>query len=223
MGPGARRIVPAFHGRTRRVQGEWNVQKSVSSGGMRQVATALGALLLAACAAQAPQPQAAAAPAPAPVVNAQKFSGQWYLIAHVPTESESDQLDSSIELRPRLDGGYDEVYHYFDGKLMQGLAVPRSRYTVVAGSNNTQWISRARALDKTLTLGVLYVDPDYRYAVVGEAGRQLGWIYARDPAVDAATYRLLVAQLDQRGYDVARLHRLGHSQVLVGKTQFATP
>ena len=190
---------------------------------MRGAVAAALALLLGACASAAKPPPGAVALQPPPAVNAQKFGGQWYLIAHVPTAAEGDEQDSSIELRPRLDGGYDEVYRYFDAKLMQGLAVPRSRYTVVAGSNNAQWVSHARALDSTMNIGVLYIDADYRYAVVGEAGHRLGWIYARDPVVDPATYQLLVAQLDQRGYDVTRLHRLSHSQVVVGRTQFATP
>ncbi len=184
---------------------------------------ALGALLalaLAACAgpAAAPQPLAVAAP-----VNAQKLGGQWYLIAHVPYAEERDQADASIELRPRDDGGYDEIYRYFDAGLMQSVARQRSRYEAVAGSGNARWINRSRALDSQMELGVLYVDPAYRYAVVGEAKRRLGWIYSRDPAIDAGTYSMLVARLDQQGYDVSHLHRLGHSQVQVGQPSFATP
>ena len=188
---------------------------------LRRGATAALVLLLAACATAAPHPQANAPLALAGLVDPQKFSGQWYLIAHVPYAEERDQMDSSIDLRPRLEGGYDEVYHYFDGKSMQSLALPRSRYTAVSGSNNAKWVSRSRALDSQMSLGVLYVDPDYRYAVVGESKRELGWIYARDPVVDPATYQVLVAQLNQQGYDVAQLHRLVHSQVKVGQTQLA--
>ncbi|HWY25975.1 MAG TPA: lipocalin family protein [Nevskia sp.] len=181
---------------------------------------ALLALALAACAgpAAAPQPLAVSAP-----VNAQKLGGQWYLIAHVPYAEERDQADASIELRPRDDGGFDEIYRYFDGGLMQSVARQRSRYEAVAGSGNARWIDRSRALDSQMELGVLYVDPAYRYAVVGESNRRLGWIYARDPAVDAGTYAMLVARLDQQGYDVSRLHRLGHSQVQVGQPSFGTP
>lgn len=186
----------------------------------RSAVAALLALALAACAAPAaaPQPLAVAAP-----VDAQKLGGQWYLIAHVPYAEERDQADSSIELRPRDDGGYDEIYRYFDGGLMQSVARQRGRYEAVAGSNNARWIDRSRALDSQLELGVLYVDPAYRYAVVGESGRRLGWIYARDPGVDAGTYAMLVARLDQQGYDVSRLHRLSHSQVSVGQPRFAAP
>jgi apolipoprotein D and lipocalin family protein len=179
-------------------------------------------LALAACGAAPARPQ----PAPlavAAAVDTQKLGGQWYLIAHVPYAEERDQPDSSIELRPRDDGGYDEIYRYFDGGLMQSVARQRARYEAVAGSGNARWINRSRALDSHMEVGVLYVDPAYRYAVVGEAQRRLGWIYARDPAVDASTYATLVARLDQQGYDTSRLHRLGHSQVLIGQPSFAVP
>jgi apolipoprotein D and lipocalin family protein len=187
----------------------------------RACLAASAALLLAACAAAVPHPEVT--PPLAPAVDAQKLGGQWYVIAHVPYAEERDEQDSSIELRPRDDGGFDEIYHYYDGKLMQTLARPRSRYMVVAGSNNARWISHSRALDSQMDLDVFYVDPEYRFAVIGEEQHKLGWIYARDPEIDPATYRNLVAQLDQRGYNVAQLHRLSHTEVLVGKTQIAVP
>ncbi|MBV8062727.1 MAG: lipocalin family protein [Nevskia sp.] len=177
------------------------------------------ALLLAACAA----PATRSPPAASPVVDAHKLLGGWYLVAHVPYAEEPDQLDSSIELRPREDGGLDEIYHYFDGRLMQSVARQRGRYEVVPGSNNARWIDHSRARSSQMELSVLYVDPAYRYAVVGESQRHLGWIYARDPLVDPGIYAMLLARLDQQGYDVAQLHRLGHSQVLVGEPRFSAP
>ena len=175
--------------------------------------------LLAACAGGSPRPDAGKPLTVAQNIDVQKLGGQWYLIAHVPYAEERDQMDSSIDLRPRLDGGFDEIYHYFDAGRMQSLALPRSRYTAVAGSNNGMWVSRSRALESHMDLGVLYVDPDYRYAVVGESKRERGWIYSRDPVVDPTTYQVLVAQLNQQGYDVAQLHRLTHSQVTVGEAK----
>jgi apolipoprotein D and lipocalin family protein len=183
----------------------------------------LAALLLAALAACGASPLRPQPLALAPAVDPQKLAGQWHLIAHVPYAEEADQPDSSIELRLREDGGYDEIYRYFDGGLMQSVARQRGRYEAIAGSNHARWIDRSRAFDTQLDLGVLYVDPAYRYAVVGESQHRLGWIYARDPAIDAGTYASLVARLDQQGYDTARLHRLGHAQVLVGEPSFSVP
>lgn len=192
------------------------VKKAVVQGAVAALLT----LALAACAGPAPQPQLDVAQS----VDAQKLGGQWYVIAHVPYAEERDQQDSSIELRPRVDGGYDEVYRYYDGGLMQSVARLRGRYEAVSGSNNARWIDRSRALDSHMELGVLYVDPAYRFAVVGESKRRLGWIYARDPAaVDTMTYATLVARLDQQGYDTARLHRLSHTRVQVGPPRFVEP
>ncbi len=192
------------------------VEKAVVQGAVAALLT----LALAACAGPAPQPQLDVAQS----VDAQKLGGQWYVIAHVPYAEERDQQDSSIELRPRVDGGYDEVYRYYDGGLMQSVARLRGRYEAVSGSNNARWIDRSRALDSHMELGVLYVDPAYRFAVVGESKRRLGWIYARDPAaVDTMTYATLVARLDQQGYDTAQLHRLSHTRVQVGPPRFVEP
>jgi apolipoprotein D and lipocalin family protein len=181
-------------------------------------ASAAALLLLAACAGQPPQKSA---PALAANVDSHRMSGQWFLIAHVPTAEEADRIDSSIELVERQDGGFDELYHYFDPGSMQALVLPRSRYEPVPGSANSLWISRSRALGSQMQLAVVYIDPDYRYAIVGDSGRGLGWIYARQPELDSGTYGRLVARLGGAGYNVAGLHRLPHSRVQVGWPQFA--
>ena len=167
-------------------------------------------LLLAACAAIRVLPQSEAPPTLASAVDPKKFGGRWLVIAHVPYFDERDEVDAYIELQPRGDGSFDEQYHYYDGSLMQPVVLTRGRYDAVPGSHNALWNDSSRMRRSQMELGVLYVDPDYRYAVVGETGRRFGWIYAREPDLDATTYADLVALLDRQGYDVRRLHRLQH-------------
>mgnify|MGYP002775556833 CR=1 FL=1 len=188
------------------------------NGFKRYLLRGVGAVVLACLAACAGQPLQAPPPL-ASGVDAHRMSGQWFLIAHVPTAEERDQADSSIELVERQDGSFDELYHYFDRGTMQALVLPRSRYEPVAGSAN-RWVSRSRALGTQVELGVVYVDPDYRYIVIGATDRRLGWIYARQPDVESATYGELVSHLGSAGYDVASLHRLPHSLAQAGRPQY---
>lgn len=165
-------------------------------------------LLLAACVAGQVVPRSEAPLTLASAVDPIKFGGRWFVIAHVPYAEERDDSEAYIELQPRGDGGFDERYHYYDSNLMESVVLTRGRYDAVAGSHNALWNDRSRVRRSQMELGVLYVDPDYRYTVIGETGRHFGWIYAREPNIDSSTYADLVAQLSRRGYDTTQLHRL---------------
>jgi apolipoprotein D and lipocalin family protein len=67
------------------------------------------------------------------------------------------------------------------------------------------WFSR---LLPNVTKGeywVLYLDDDYRTALVGHPNRKYLWLLARDPEVSAETRALLLEQAALRGYDTSEL------------------
>jgi len=52
---------------------------------------------------------------------------------------------------------------------------------------------------------ILYVDDDYRSAVVGTPDQRHLWLLARAPRLEATDYQRLVDQASAQGYDTARL------------------
>lgn len=58
---------------------------------------------------------------------------------------------------------------------------------------------------------VLYLDEDYKYAVIGQPSRRYLWILSRESHVDEETYNSLVEKAKEQGYDVSKLHRTEHS------------
>jgi apolipoprotein D and lipocalin family protein len=52
---------------------------------------------------------------------------------------------------------------------------------------------------------VIALDADYRWAIVGEPGREYLWILSREPAMDAETLEGLKARARMMGYDLAGL------------------
>ena len=55
---------------------------------------------------------------------------------------------------------------------------------------------------------VLDVTPDYGLAVVGEPGRDYGWVLARAPQITEAEYDRALSVLTANGYDVAQIERV---------------
>ena len=52
---------------------------------------------------------------------------------------------------------------------------------------------------------VIALDPDYRWAVVGQPDRSYLWILSRTPTLPETTYAAILDAVRARGYDPSRL------------------
>ena len=57
---------------------------------------------------------------------------------------------------------------------------------------------------------IIELDPDYRWALIGEPGRTYAWILAREPSLDAATLERLLARAAALGFDREAFVRTQH-------------
>jgi apolipoprotein D and lipocalin family protein len=69
----------------------------------------------------------------------------------------------------------------------------------------------------------LYVDPEYRYTILGNSGKPLGWIFAREPQISVKDYGALLARLNAMGYETSRFRRVPQMPAQVGQPGFAHP
>jgi apolipoprotein D and lipocalin family protein len=174
-------------------------------------------LLLVGCAGA---PKETAVPdAPLADVDLPRFMGRWWVIANIPYFAEKGKVATAdiYELRP--DGRIGNVYAYrkaFDKpeKTMNGVA------SVVPGTNNAQWeIAFFGGLVKADLL-ILEVAPDYSWALIGHPKRNMAWIFAREQAMDDATYQQLRAKFSVWGYDPAKLQRVPQFPDQIGQPGF---
>ena len=154
----------------------------------------------------------AAAPLPTQDwVDLARYAGRWYEIARLPNrfqEQCAGDVAATYTLRP--DGRVSVVNECRgrDGKSRRAEGVarpadekgPASRLKVRFAP---PWLSFL-----PLVWGdywIVGLDPDYRYAVVGDPSRKYLWVLSRSPTMDAATYELLRASAGRLGFDTARL------------------
>lgn len=76
--------------------------------------------------------------------------------------------------------------------------------SVVEGSGGAHWRVQFIWPFKADLL-VLEVDPDYRWALLGNPRRSLAWIFAREPVIDADLQARLRARFADFGYDPSDL------------------
>jgi apolipoprotein D and lipocalin family protein len=185
---------------------------------------ALGIVAVAAsCSNDPPNPNPRAdVPLKSVPVDLPRYMGRWYVIANIPYFAERDFVATHVEWTLRSDGKIDDVF--FGRK--KGFEQPETRHqfldTVKPGSEGGEWSVRL-FWPIHVTQMTLWVDPGYRYTILGYPNKKLGWIFSREPTMSDDTYRALLARLDAMGYDTARFRRVPQSPEQLGQAGFQSP
>lgn len=141
-----------------------------------------------------------------PSVDLARYAGKWYEIARLPAwfqrACESDTT-ATYTLRP--DGKITVLNEcrQADGRMKAARGTAKLAST--SGPN-----TKLRVTFFWPFYGdywIIDLDPDYRWAVVGEPGRKYFWVLARQPQVDEATLKGILERARQQGYDLAPLIR----------------
>ncbi|WP_347555755.1 lipocalin family protein [Robbsia sp. KACC 23696] len=168
-----------------------------------------------------PNPRAAV-PLSTVAVDLPRYMGRWYVIANIPYFAERGFVGSRAEWKLRSDGRIDDAFVGRKG----GFDGPEKRYQfldrVKEGSGGGAW--RVRLFWPIYVSQLtLYVDPDYRYTLIGYPDKSLGWIFSREPDMDDATYRALLARFHAMGYDTSQFRRIPQKPDQIGQPGFASP
>jgi apolipoprotein D and lipocalin family protein len=163
---------------------------------------AFAALVLAGC-SSVPKP-------PLPTVaqvDLERFMGDWYVIASIPTWIERDAWSAVESYRLDADGSIATTFTFREG----GFDGPAKRYTprgfVVDRASNAVWGMQFVWPIKA-DYRIVYLSDDYGQTVIAREDRDYVWIMARTPELDASDYSRLTAFVASLGYDVTTLRRV---------------
>lgn len=154
---------------------------------------------------------------PAASMDLTRYLGRWYVIARAPAGG-PPLRGAYFEYRPRTDGDIDDIYSAREGSFdSPPVTVERTAHADPA--RPAKWRVRKGWLS-TDEQWVLYVSPDYRYAIVGAPEHGAGWILARDAVIPEWSYAGLLARLAMQGYDVSRFRRVPQRPEQIGRPGF---
>ena len=133
-------------------------------------------------------------------VNLTKYQGVWYEIARLPNYFEKGCLKPQANYT--LKDNYIEVLNQCrlkNGKIKQvkGKAWPIDKTN---SKLKVQFFWPFRG-----DYWILYINPGYKYALVGVPSRQYLWILARKPMIIKDNYDKLVKIAEQQGFKVDKL------------------
>jgi apolipoprotein D and lipocalin family protein len=155
-------------------------------------------------------------------VDLPRYMGRWYVIANIPYFAERGFVGSHAQWTLREDGRIDDEFVGYKNGFDQPQTHHQFLDTVVPGTGNGQW-SVQLFWPIRVTQLTLYVDPDYRHTLLGYPGKNLGWVFSREPHMTDQTYRTLLARFDAMGYDTSRFRRVPQSPEQIGQPGFQSP
>ncbi len=140
-------------------------------------------------------------------VDLERFMGDWYVIANIPTFVEKGAHNAIENYSINDDGSIATRFTFrkdgFDGKEKEY----NPKGFVTDTESNAVWGMRFVWPIKA-DYRIISLDEDYSVTVVGRNKRDFVWIMARDPQIPEQLYDELVEFIVLNGYDASKLRRV---------------
>jgi len=160
-----------------------------------------GAVLLSGCQASLPALETV------DHVDLERFMGDWYVIANIPTFVEKGAHNAVESYRLDEDGTIATTFTFrkdaFDGPEKQY----HPRGFVRNTESNAEWGMQFIWPFKG-DYRIIYLADDYSTTIIGRNKRDYVWLMARSPEMGADAYREAVQFIERAGYDTSALQRV---------------
>ena len=144
-------------------------------------------------------------------IDLHRFSGDWYVVANIPTFLEKNAFNSVESYAPPV-GNKIETKFTFNQGALDG---PEKTYTPTAfvsphskGLWGMQFIWPIKAEYR-----IAYLDPEYQYTIIARSKLDYVWVMARYPDVSEPTFASLIQRVEALGYDTNKIRRVPHHPV----------
>jgi apolipoprotein D and lipocalin family protein len=139
-------------------------------------------------------------------VDLDRFMGDWYVIANIPTTIEKGAHNAVESYRRNADGTIKTTFTFRDGAFDGKRKTYHPRGFVSSESDaiwNMQFVWPFRA-----DYRIAHLEHDYSVTIIGRNKRDYVWLMARDSQMPEAQYQQMVNLIESMGYDTTLLQRV---------------
>jgi apolipoprotein D and lipocalin family protein len=140
-------------------------------------------------------------------VDLDRFMGDWYVIANIPTFIEKGAHNAIESYRMNDDGTIATTFMFnkdsFTGELKKYTPTGFIKDKKSNAIWGMQFIWPIKA-----DYRIVYVDADYTQTIIGRNARDYVWIMTRSPEIPDAEFNKLVNLVEQQGYDISKIRRV---------------
>ena len=142
-----------------------------------------------------------------PTVELDRFMGDWFVIANIPTRMERGAHNAVETYRLADDGSIETTFSFRDGDF-EGEAKRYSfRGYVRDEATNAEW-GMELFWPIALDYRIAYVDENYTETIIARERRDFVWIMSRTPELPESRYAALLERVASLGYDVGDVERV---------------
>lgn len=158
-------------------------------------------LMLGACASNQPPL------APVDHVDLERFMGDWYVIANIPTFVEKGAHNAVESYELEADGSIATTFVFrkdsFDGeeKIYRPVGFVTDTQSNAIWGMQFIWPIKA-------DYRIVYLREDYSLTVIGRNKRDFVWIMARTPTISDSDYQQMLDLVDSMGYDLGKVEKV---------------
>lgn len=145
-------------------------------------------------------------------VDLNRFMGDWYVIASIPTFIEKDAFNAIESYRLDEDGTVATTFRFNKGSFDGPLKTYTPRGFIRDKTSNAVWGMQFIWPFKA-EYRIMYLADDYAKTVIGRSKRDYVWIMAREPSIPDAEYKRILKFLSDQGYKLNDLQRVPHGQI----------
>jgi apolipoprotein D and lipocalin family protein len=140
-------------------------------------------------------------------VDLDRFMGDWYVVANIPTFLEKGAHNAVETYRMNNDGTIATTFRFRDGGFDGEIKEYHPTGFIQDTDTNALWGMRFVWPIKA-DYRIVYLDEDYSKTVIARAARDYVWVMSRDPQLSDAEFDKIKEFISGIGYDTSELQRV---------------
>lgn len=140
-------------------------------------------------------------------VDIERFMGDWYVIANIPTFIEKGAYNAVESYRLEEDGTVATTFRFNKGSFDGPVKVYRPRGFIRDKESNAVWGMQFIWPFKAEFL-IIYLTEDYQRTVIGRSKRDYVWVMSREPSIPDDEYSRILEFLEEQGYDIRQIQKV---------------
>jgi len=142
-------------------------------------------------------------------VDLNRFMGDWYVIASIPTFIEKDAFNALESYRLEDDGTVATTFRFNKGRLDGPLKEYHPRGFIRDKKSNAVWGMQFIWPFKA-EYRIIYLSKDYSQTVIGRTKRDYVWIMARTNTIPNIDYERITKFLQDQEYNISDIRKVPH-------------
>jgi apolipoprotein D and lipocalin family protein len=143
-------------------------------------------------------------------VNIDRFMGDWYVIAAIPTFIETQAFNAIENYQLNDDGTIATTFTYYKGGFDGPLKTYEPKGFVKPNTGNAIWGMQFLWPIKA-DYRIAYLDDDYQHTIIARNARDYVWLMARTPQITDTQYDAMLNLTRALGYDVSKMRKVPQS------------